>query len=234
MKRIINGANRCGVQVTLRTGCSRRAASCGVALAVSFGAPALAAAQDAHRSTNEAAPFLSLDAGIGLAQSSLENTQFAVFDGQHTTYHVTGATLGLRHPFGLLYNATAHIFPFTFRGVGFVTSFEGVSLNADQSASATPFGNASTNSNGPSIMGFLAGPEGQVRFGSILFRASGLGGMRATSVGDFTAYEWRLAVRSQADYLFGPSGFTLGVFGGADVYPALGWSVGTSISFAIF
>ena len=83
-------------------------------------------------------------------------------------------------------------------------------------------------------------PETQLRFGDLLWRAGALGGFRYTAIGDFNAWEPRIAGRSQVDWVLGGErdrgsvAFTMGLFGTVDVYPALGWSAGASITVAAF
>jgi hypothetical protein len=202
--------------------------------------PTVAWAQDARRATSDVAPWLALDCGLGVAQPTVGNTNFGELAiGPSRTMPVTGATLGMHHPTGLLAYGTAHVFPFKLRSFGIVATIETVGLSPDGNTNVNvPISAIGGSDNAPTLTSVVAGPEAQARFGSFVVRGSALGGMRMTSYGDFTAYEWRLGFHGQGDWVFGGrpgySGLSVGLFAGADVYPSLGWSTGMSVSFAFF
>ncbi len=182
--------------------------------------------------------FVSLDFGGGMIQPNLAQSTFTVLDtwnGQHTYYHATGASLGVARPFGWMLNATAHLYPFSFRGLGLVTTAEFGGFTSNMTSGNSAFGAIDTTNN--SYWSVLAGPEAQFRLASFFARAGVLGGGRYSQVGDFTAIEWRIAVRGQLDWIIGnekrgSTALTIGVFGGADLVPSFGWSSGLSMSVA--
>jgi hypothetical protein len=185
------------------------------------------------------APIVSIECGGGMMQPDLSNTTFSVLDtwnGQHTYYHSNGASLGLAKPLGFIFTTTMHVFPFAFRGIGFVGTFEIGGFTGNLTQGNSPFGFVDSTSN--MFTSTLVGPEGQARIGSLIFRASALAGDRYITVGDYSTNEWRVTLRGQIDYLLstahhGDSGAaTIGVFGAGDVLPAFGWTAGTHLSFA--
>jgi len=193
-----------------------------------------ARAQDAERSVAELSPAMSLDLGLGYAQPTLARASF----GNVGSTAVTGATLGLLHPSGFLFYGTLHLYPFHVRSIGIATVTEVVSLSPDGQVSPLVASNVDYSNNAPSYFSVLVGPEAQARVSSFLFRGSVLGGMRITTAGNFTAYEWRVGTHAQIDYVWGDEphgmGMSLGVLGGVDMFPSLGFSVGGSFSLAMF
>lgn len=185
------------------------------------------------------APVVAVDFGAGIMQPTYAATTFTTLDtfgGQRTYYHSTGASLGLVQPVGFLMNMTAHLYPFPFRGIGFVATGEVGSFTSNLGGGSSPFGPVDSSSN--TYASGLVGPEAQMRVGSLFVRAGALGGGRYASIGDYSAAEWRIALRGQMDYAFtgeprrGEASLTIGVFGGADLLPAFGWSTGVSIALA--
>jgi hypothetical protein len=180
----------------------------------------------------------SLDMGAGVMQPNLGQSLFTSLDtwnGQHTYYHATGSALGFAHPMGWIINVTAHAYPFSFRGFGFVATAEFGTFTGNTTSGASSFGPVDATNN--SYWSVIGGPEAQFRVGSFFARAGLLGGGRYTQIDDFTAFEWRVALRGQVDWIIGDerrggTAFTVGLFGGADVFPALGWSSGMSLSVA--
>lgn len=202
------------------------------------------ASTTAHATERDAADmvrddsFASLDFGGGIFQPNLAQSNFTVLDtwnGQHTYYHATGASLGVARPFGWMMNATAHLYPFSFRGIGFVTTAEFGGFTSNMTTGNSAFGPVDTTNN--SYWSVLVGPEAQFRLASFFVRAGVLGGGRYAQVGDFSVMEWRIAARGQLDWVAGnekrgSTALTVGLFGGADIVPSLGWSSGLSLSVA--
>ncbi len=180
---------------------------------------------------------VSLDAGGGVFQPNLAGSTFTTLDtwnGQHTYYHATGAALGFAHPMGWIINATIHAYPFSFRGIGLVSTAEFGGFTGNTTSGSSAFGPVDASNN--SYWSILVGPEAQLA-GSFFARAGILGGGRYSQIDDFTSFEWRVAARGQVDWILGDvrrkdSTVTFGVFGGADLFPALGWSAGASIAVA--
>ncbi len=190
-------------------------------------------------STFADAPVVSIDCGGGMMQPDLSNTTFTVLDtwnGQHTYYHSSGTSLGLARPVGFVFTTTMHLFPFAFRGIGFVGTFEIGGFTGNLLPGSSPFGYVDSSSN--MFTSTLVGPEGQARIGSLLFRAAALAGDRYITVGDYSTNEWRVTLRGQLDYLLSPAhhgdsgAATLGLYGATDILPAFGWTAGTHLSFA--
>jgi hypothetical protein len=201
-------------------------------------APAVALASEKPVSGMEDAPVVSVDFGGGMMQPSYTSTQFTTLDtfyGQHTYYHSMGPQLGLARPVGFLMNMTMHVYPFAFRGVGFVATGELGGFTSALVAGTTPFGAVDTTNN--FYASGLVGPEAQMRVSSLFFRAGLLGGGRYTSIGDYNATEWRVTLRGQLDYAFGDpkrndAAFTFGLFAGTDFVPSFGWQAGLSLTLA--
>jgi hypothetical protein len=183
-----------------------------------------ALAQDARRESVDLAPLFTLDTGLGFSRVTLGSSHFGA---------VTGSTIGLRQPNGLLIYETLHLFPFRFRGLGFAATYENVSLTSDATARVTVPTDSDGSQATPTLNSFLIGPEAQARFGPFLLRGSALGGVRVTNYASFSATEWRLGFHGQADWVV-MNFISLGVFAGADVAPGLGWSTGMSFSFGLF
>jgi hypothetical protein len=91
-------------------------------------------------------------------------------------------------------------------------------------------------SSAPSIFSLLAGPELQTRAGVIVLRGGVLGGMRTWSDGVSSFVDPRVLVTMQTDFVIRQGDFmpVVGFFGGVDVYPGIGWSIGTTVSLAVF
>jgi hypothetical protein len=191
-------------------------------------APHRANADDAVRSSDPL-PVMSLDLGIGLTQPTLGSTNF----GSVGQTQVTGVMVGVNHPSGFLFYSTLHLFPFHLRNFGIATVTEVATLSPDAAVSPLVGSSVSYEGGGPSYFSLLVGPEAQARFGSFLMRGSLLAGTRITTAGDYTATDWRIATHAQLDYIWG-SGFSVGVLGGVDMFPALGFSAGVSLSLAMF
>lgn len=178
-----------------------------------------ARAQDTSHANPEPLPYLSLDCGVGAAEVALGGSRFR---------SMTGAALGLRHPSGIVITGVMHVFPIPkFRNVGFVTSFEAASLTPDGTVPSTI-----SSDDSPSLFSVVGGPEAQARFGSFVLRGSAVAGFRMISFGDYSWTEPRVAARAQADFVF--AGLAFGTFGSVDLVPALGWTWGVSVSFAMF
>ncbi len=182
-------------------------------------------------------PVWSLDMGAGMMQPGYTNTTFGSLDtwnGQHTLYQANGASLGVAHPIGWSFWGALHVFPLPVRVVGLVTTMELGGFGANMTTGQTSFGAIDPSTN--FYLSFLGGPEAQLRVSSFLFRAAALGGTRYTTVANFSALEWRVALRGQIDYSLvgdvrrGDTALTLGVFGAGDVIPAPGWSTGFTLS----
>ncbi len=212
--------------------------SAGLLATAFFFAPAVALAAEKPVSGMEDAPVVSVDFGGAVMQPNYTSTQFTTLDtfyGQHTYYHSMGPQLGVVRPIGMLMNMTLHVFPFAFRGIGFVATGEIGGFTSGLVGANTPFGALDTSNN--FYASGLVGPEAQMRVSSIFFRAGLLGGGRYASIGDYSASEWRLALRGQIDYAFGDpkrneAAFTVGVFGGTDFVPSFGWTAGLSLALA--
>jgi len=222
-----------------------RAARTGLACSMTLALVALVAprarAED-RRSTADVVQdtsYAQFDMGGGFIQPNFSNTTFTTLDtwnGQHTYYHASGSQLGAPNPMGWIINVTAHLNPFSFRGIGLVTTAEFGGITGNTTQATSPFGAIDATNN--SYWSVLAGPEAQLRLGSFFARAGVLGGGRYTQIDDYTAFEWRVALRGQFDWVIGDvrrkdTTLTLGLFGGADVVPALGWSGGLSLSIAL-
>ena len=199
----------------------RRAILAGFAI---FAAPALAHAQDATRQNALVAPRMTIDMGFGAGSPSFATTMLS--DG---AYRVSGASLGLAHDTSALFSASMHTYPFAFRHLGFLATVEMLLMSGPVSGK---------DGNGPAYYSVMLGPEAQARFGSFVVRAAALVGWRDLSYGRYDALDWRVGGRAQVDYLFGghPNslGLTMGVFGGVDALPGLGWTAGATLSYAIF
>jgi hypothetical protein len=199
-------------------------------------APAMALAAEKPVSGMEDAPVVAIDFGGGVMQPSYASTQFTTLDtfyGQHTYYHSMGPQLGLTRPIAAFMNMTLHVYPFAFRGIGFVATGEIGGFTSGVGAGYSPFGAIDTSNN--FYASGLVGPEAQMRVSSVFFRAGVLGGGRYASIGDYSASEWRLALRGQIDYAPGDpkrhdAAFTFGLFGGTDLVPSFGWSAGVSLA----
>jgi hypothetical protein len=211
-----------------------------IALGLLVSASASRSARAEHAAANvDDVPTVSFDMGGSLFQPNLGGTMFSTLDtwsGKYNTYHATGAALGIAHPMGAAMNVNLHFFPFHFRSIGFITTFDLGTFTGNMTPATTPFG--LVDSTNTTYWSWVAGPEGQIRFGDILFRAAVLGGGRYTSIGDYSATEWRVAARAEVDWITGGSrrkdggAFTLGVFGAGDLVPTLGWNVGAMLSFS--
>ncbi len=184
-------------------------------------------------------PTWSIDMGAGMMQPSYTNSTFGSLDtwnGQHTLYQANGAALGVAHPLGWNFWGAVHVFPFPVRVVGLLTTMELGGFGANMTTGQTAFGAIDPSTN--FYLSVMAGPEAQLRLGSFLFRGSLLGGSRYTTVADFSALEWRVALRGQIDYVVGDerrreTALTLGLFGAGDVFPAPGWSTGLTLSLSV-
>jgi hypothetical protein len=186
-------------------------------------------------------PKLAFDMGSAIVQPTLATTLFSTVDtwnAQNSVYHYTGRALGAPQPIGVVYTMAMHLYPLSVRAIGLAATTEIGALTDNMSAATTTFGPVDQSTTLYTSM--TIGPEAQLRFGDLLWRAGALGGFRYTAIGDFNAWEPRIAGRSQVDWVLGGErdrgsvAFTMGLFGTVDVYPALGWSAGASITVAAF
>ncbi len=174
----------------------------------------VAAAQDAPQSPEKAReplPTLFMTTGGGWAGPPIPSM-----------YKAQGYSLG-----ELLYGSV-HVFPFRVRELGFVARGDVTMLDSPDGKSPTIAA--------PWIFSVVGGPEAQTRAGAFMFRGALLGGARFYNAGVATIAEPRVLVHTQVEYALG-GGSSATVFGfvaGLDLVPAVGWSAGATMSFAIF
>jgi hypothetical protein len=206
-------------------------------LAAALLVPSSARAEAPAKSLEEV-PVVSADFGGSIVQPSLANTMFSSVDawnGQHTLYQSPGSTLGLGHPIGATFDMTLHVFPFPFRSIGFMSTFQIGTFTGNTTTGTSAFGPVDTTN--ATYWSWVGGPEGQLRVKDFVMRAGVMGGGRYTNVGDFSAIEWHVMTRGEVDWVVGgerhnEGAFTLGVYGSADIVPSLGWGLGAAMSFA--
>jgi len=179
--------------------------------------------------------------GSAVVQPTLATTLFSTLDtwnAQNTVYRYTGGALGAPRPIGFVYTMAMHVYPTSFRAIGLVATSEIGGFTDNMSAATTTFGPVDQSTT--FYTSLMIGPEAQLRFGDLLWRGGVLGGFRYAEIGDFSAWEPRVAGRAQVDWVVGGErergavAFTMGLFGTVDVYPALGWSAGASMTVAAF
>jgi len=119
-----------------------------------------------------------------------------------------------------------HFFPLPFRALGFVVRGDATVLSTRRFL----------GSSAPAIFSATAGPELQTRAGALMFRCSVLGGVRTLGDGVATLVQPRMLANLQADFVFGRASQlpVAGFFAGLDFLPGMGWSIGATVSFAIF